>query len=260
MPVKNAFAVPIPEEKQKFLGQLNYPKESRAEFLVTQAGYIRKRFWILSFILIITIIIVLRLYPVTLEAVGIISAVLPLLTILSIVEIQRSRSCNMAEIEMSCKHNLVEAVLIRLAAVMSFLKGIPKSKAKQKVKELLELVALSEAAKKKIKSFSGGMKQRLGIAQALLNNPRILILDEPTAGLDPKERVRFRNLISKLGKDRIVLLSTHIVSDIENIASTILVMKDGQIIHSGSLENILFEIKDKVYECTVDGETSEKLT
>lgn len=118
--VKNAFAVPIPEEKQKFLGQLNYPKESRAEFLVTQAGYIRKRFWILSFILIITIIIVLRLYPVTLEAVGIISAVLPLLTILSIVEIQRSRSCNMAEIEMSCKHNLVEVVLIRLAAVMSF--------------------------------------------------------------------------------------------------------------------------------------------
>lgn len=140
------------------------------------------------------------------------------------------------------------------------LKGVPKSKAKQKVKELLELVALSEAAKKKIKSFSGGMKQRLGIAQALLNNPRILILDEPTAGLDPKERVRFRNLISKLGKDRIVLLSTHIVSDIENIASTILVMKDGQIIHSGSLENILFEIKDKVYECTVDSETSEKLT
>ena len=87
--------------------------------------------------------------------------------------------------------------------------------------------------RKKIKTFSGGMKQRLGIAQALLNDPRLLVLDEPTAGLDPKERVRFRNLIESLGKDSIVLLSTHIVSDVEHIADEVLMMKDGQLIYQG---------------------------
>lgn len=116
---------------------------------------------------------------------------------------------------------------------MAALKGLTKEQAKRKSKELLQLVALEDVAKKKIKTYSGGMKQRLGIAQALLNDPEILILDEPTAGIDPKERVRFRNLIGELGKDSIVLLSTHIVSDIERVADEILMMKDGQLIYQG---------------------------
>ena len=114
---------------------------------------------------------------------------------------------------------------------MAALKGMRKPQAKRKAVELLELVSLRDVAKKKIKTYSGGMKQRLGIAQALLNQPKVLVLDEPTAGLDPKERVRFRDLIKGLGKDSIVLLSTHIVSDIEHIADDILMMKLGQLIY-----------------------------
>lgn len=119
--------------------------------------------------------------------------------------------------------------LLYLAA----LKGIPKMQAKRKAEELMELVSLQDVRHKKVKTFSGGMKQRLGIAQALLNEPKLLVLDEPTAGLDPKERVRFRELIEGLGKENVVLLSTHIVSDIEHIADQILMMKDGQLTYQG---------------------------
>lgn len=114
------------------------------------------------------------------------------------------------------------------------LKGMERKQAKERSLELLEVVGLGEVARKKIRTYSGGMKQRLGIAQALLNRPKLLILDEPTAGLDPKERVRFRTLIEEQGKESIVLLSTHIVSDVEHIADRILMVKDGQLIYDGS--------------------------
>ena len=126
---------------------------------------------------------------------------------------------------------------------MAALKGLPKQSAKRRANELLELVGLQDMGRKKIKTFSGGMKQRLGIAQALLNDPKLLILDEPTAGLDPKERVRFRNLIGQLGKDSIVLLSTHIVSDIEHIADEVLMMKDGNLIYHGAWDEQMGDLE-----------------
>lgn len=141
----------------------------------------------------------------------------------------------------------VEDYLLYIAA----LKGIRPVVAKKRVKELISKVGLSKAAHKKMKKLSGGMKRRAGIAQAMLNNPKILILDEPTAGLDPNERIRFRNLISELSEDRLVLLSTHIVSDIEYIANEIWLMKDGEVLHKGSIEELINSMTETVWECLV---------
>ncbi len=141
---------------------------------------------------------------------------------------------------------------------ISVLKGIPRQEAERKIKDLLETVGLSDVSKKKIRTYSGGMKQRLGIAQALLNDPQILILDEPTAGLDPKERVRFRNLISSLANDRIVILSTHIVSDIEAIADRVFVMKQGQFVSQGSIRELVEEVQGHVWEMAIDPNETEK--
>ncbi len=124
------------------------------------------------------------------------------------------------------------------------LKGLSKANAKSRTEELLSVVGLSEVADKRIGTYSGGMKQRLGIAQALINRPEVLILDEPTAGLDPKERIHFRNLIGELGKTSIVLLSTHIVSDLEHIADDILMLHHGQLIWQGSWRDSANDLED----------------
>jgi len=131
------------------------------------------------------------------------------------------------------------------------LKGLSDKQTKYNTRELLEAVSLSNVANKKIRTFSGGMKQRLGIAQAVINSPQILVLDEPTAGLDPKERVRFRNLIADFARDKIVILSTHIVSDVEYIANTILVMKNGRLLLRGSVDEVICSIQGMVWKYTV---------
>lgn len=134
------------------------------------------------------------------------------------------------------------------------LKGLNKRLTKVRIEKLLEIMGIQIHSSKKMKKLSGGMKRRVGIVQALLNDPKILILDEPTAGLDPMERIKFRNLIGKLSKDRIVLLSTHIVSDIEAIAKHIFVMKDGKIIKQGSAFELCSNISYKawIYRCKSD--------
>lgn len=131
------------------------------------------------------------------------------------------------------------------------LKNVPKDMGRKRTEELLEMVNLIENRKKKVGALSGGMRQRLGIAQAMLNNPDILILDEPTAGLDPQERIRFRNLISRFSENRIVLLATHIVSDLEFIANEVLLLKKGTLVRQDKPRELTQEIKDKVWTLTI---------
>lgn len=142
---------------------------------------------------------------------------------------------------------------------MATLKGFDKREGRDRSIRLLEEVGLAEDARRKIKTYSGGMKQRLGIAQAMINDPAILVLDEPTAGLDSKERVHFRNLIAGFAKDKIVILSTHIVSDVEFIANRILVMRQGSFVMDGSLEQLVAQAAGKVWECHVDARRADAM-
>ncbi len=135
---------------------------------------------------------------------------------------------------------------------MCVLKDIPRQYTKPRIRGLLHRVNLDEAAGKKVGALSGGMRQRLGIAQAMLSNPGILILDEPTAGLDPRERIRFRNLISSFAEDRIVILATHIVPDIEFIASQILLLHEGVLLKQGSPKALTDELTGKVWALELD--------
>lgn len=144
--------------------------------------------------------------------------------------------------------------LNRFLWYMAALKGLKKKEAKEKITQLLETVNLTDAAHKKLGSFSGGMKQRALIAQALLNNPEILILDEPTAGLDPKERIRIRNFISEIAEDKIVLISTHVVSDIEFIAKEIILINQGKLVSHDTCKNLVNEIANKVVEVEIEKE------
>lgn len=134
---------------------------------------------------------------------------------------------------------------------MATLKGMSKKQAKKEADHLLQLVGLHDVRRKRIATYSGGMKQRLGIAQALLNDPKVLILDEPTVGLDPKERVKFRNIISDLSAHKIIILSTHIVSDVEAIAKEIIILKNGQFLQQGSSKELLETMLGKVWEFPV---------
>lgn len=135
------------------------------------------------------------------------------------------------------------------------MKGVGGSKLRHRIEQLIEGVNLTEAAKKPIGTYSGGMKQRIGIAQVLLNDPKVLIFDEPTVGLDPEERVRFRDLISELGNDCIVILSSHIVSDIETIAGEVAIMKNGHLLIKALQAEVIEKIKGKVFEIEIDGGT-----
>lgn len=147
----------------------------------------------------------------------------------------------------------------RFLRYMAALKALPEDYAKDRIDELLETVDLTDVKNKKLKTFSGGMIRRIGIAQALLNNPEILILDEPTSGLDPKERVRFRNIISSLGKNRMIILSTHIVSDVEYIADQIMIMKNGKMIRTGTEAEIAKEVEGCVWKCIVSEKEAVKM-
>jgi ABC-2 type transport system ATP-binding protein len=152
-----------------------------------------------------------------------------------------------------------EFTVIDYLDYMAALKGLTKADSKRKIDSLLEQMTLTDVRRKKIRKLSGGMRRRVGIAQALLNDPEILILDEPTAGLDPGERIKFRQLLSEFSQDRIVLISTHIVSDVEYIATRQAIMKDGKIIRDGSTDTLIKEMDGKVWECTVDNRDIKEL-
>lgn len=149
----------------------------------------------------------------------------------------------------------VQDYLLYIASI----KGLRPATARQRMQSLLDQVGLTQVRRQKMKKLSGGMKRRAGIAQAMLNDPKILILDEPTAGLDPKERIRFRNLISELAENRLVLLSTHIVSDVEYIADQILLMKDGSLVHHGTSQQLLAAPPTQVWTCTVPRAQADQL-
>ncbi len=140
---------------------------------------------------------------------------------------------------------------IEFLEYMAAIKGLNARSAKKRIDELLQLVNLKDAAKRPLGGYSGGMKQRVGIAQALLNDPQLLIVDEPTVGLDPEERVRFRNLLSDLSDERIVILSTHIVSDVEATATRIALVSKGKLLRAAAPEDLLKELDGKVWEWTV---------
>ena len=149
----------------------------------------------------------------------------------------------------------VQDYLLYIASI----KGLRPATARQRMQSLLDQVGLTQVRRQKMKKLSGGMKRRAGIAQAMLNDPKSLILDEPTAGLDPKERIRFRNLISELAENRLVLLSTHIVSDVEYIADQILLMKDGSLVHHGTSQQLLAAAPTQVWTCTVPRAQADQL-
>lgn len=140
---------------------------------------------------------------------------------------------------------------------MAALKGLKKKDAKDAIEELLDVVNLLQDRHKKLKHYSGGMKQRILIAQALLNNPGILVMDEPTAGLDPKERIRIRNFISEISKDKIVILATHVVSDVEYISKELLFMKSGEVVAQGTPQKLLEDMEDRVFEVLVTPEEQQ---
>jgi ABC-2 type transport system ATP-binding protein len=148
---------------------------------------------------------------------------------------------------------------IEFLEYLAAVKGISAEAARKRIGELLELVNLADAAKRPLGGYSGGMRQRVGIAQALLNDPQLLIVDEPTAGLDPEERVRFRNLLSELSGERIVILSTHIVSDIEAVATSIAILAHGQLLAHDSPEGLLAGVAGKVWEVVIPSDQLQAL-
>jgi len=151
------------------------------------------------------------------------------------------------EFSMYLSMNVMEAM-----DYLALLSGLNKQERRERIEVLLQKVNLTEHRKKKIRALSGGMKRRLGIAQALLNNPKVLIVDEPTAGLDPEERIRFRNLLSEVAEERIVILSTHIVGDIEATCENIAILDSGKVLYQGTVHNLLAVADGKVFTKTVD--------